>query len=71
MPSGRRRKVQIRNIEGALQLYKLDNGVYPSTEQVSEPWSRNLQLVSCRKNGSSVGTCPVFPKILGGIHTSI
>ena len=26
-------KVQIRNLEGALQLYKLDNGVYPSTEQ--------------------------------------
>jgi general secretion pathway protein G len=26
-------KVQIRNIEGAVQLYKLDNGVYPSTEQ--------------------------------------
>ena len=26
-------KVQIRNIEGALQLYKLDNGNYPSTEQ--------------------------------------
>jgi len=26
-------KVQIRNIEGALQLYKLDNGVYPTTEQ--------------------------------------
>ncbi len=26
-------KVQIKNIEGALQLYKLDNGVYPSTEQ--------------------------------------
>jgi general secretion pathway protein G len=26
-------KVQIRNIEGALQLYKLDNGVYPSNEQ--------------------------------------
>jgi len=26
-------KVQIRNVEGALQLYKLDNGVYPSTEQ--------------------------------------
>ncbi len=26
-------KVQIRNIEGALQLYKLDNGIYPSTEQ--------------------------------------
>ena len=26
-------KVQIRNIEGALQLYKLDNSVYPTTEQ--------------------------------------
>lgn len=26
-------KVQIRNIEGALQLYKLDTGVYPTTEQ--------------------------------------
>ena len=26
-------KVQIKNIEGALDLYKLDNGVYPSTEQ--------------------------------------
>lgn len=26
-------KVQIRNIEGALQLYKLDNGVYPTTDQ--------------------------------------
>lgn len=26
-------KVQIRNIEGALQLYKLDNGIYPTSEQ--------------------------------------
>lgn len=26
-------KVQIRNLEGALQLYKLDNGIYPTTEQ--------------------------------------
>ncbi|MFQ5544254.1 MAG: type II secretion system major pseudopilin GspG [Nitrospiria bacterium] len=26
-------KAQIRNIEGALQLYKLDNGTYPTTEQ--------------------------------------
>lgn len=26
-------KVQIRNIEGGLQLYKLDNGIYPTTEQ--------------------------------------
>jgi general secretion pathway protein G len=26
-------KVQIRNLESALKLYKLDNGVYPATEQ--------------------------------------
>jgi general secretion pathway protein G len=26
-------KVQIRNMETALKLYKLDNGVYPATEQ--------------------------------------
>ncbi|MEI8354756.1 MAG: type II secretion system major pseudopilin GspG [Deltaproteobacteria bacterium] len=26
-------KVQIRNLESALKLYKLDNGVFPSTEQ--------------------------------------
>jgi general secretion pathway protein G len=26
-------KVQIKNIEAALQLYKLDNGMYPNSEQ--------------------------------------
>jgi general secretion pathway protein G len=26
-------KAQIKNIESALQLYKLDNGIYPSSEQ--------------------------------------
>jgi general secretion pathway protein G len=26
-------KVQIRNVESALKLYKLDNGVFPGTEQ--------------------------------------
>jgi len=26
-------KVQIRNLESALKFYKLDNGVYPATEQ--------------------------------------
>lgn len=26
-------KVQVRNMETALKLYKLDNGIYPSTEQ--------------------------------------
>ena len=31
-------KVQIKNIETALKLYKLDNGSYPSTEQGLAPW---------------------------------
>ena len=40
-------KVQIRNIESALQLYKLDNGFYPTTEQglealVTEPTTTPL-----------------------------
>ena len=35
-------KVQIRNIEGALQLYKLDNGVYPTTEQGLKALVKNL-----------------------------
>lgn len=26
-------KIQIKNLETALKLYKLDNGIYPSTEQ--------------------------------------
>ena len=35
-------KAQLKNIESALELYKLDNGIYPSTEQglqalVTEP----------------------------------
>lgn len=51
-------KVQIRNIEGALQLYKLDNGVYPSTEQ-------GLKALVEKP---SVGVIPRKWKIGGYIH---
>ena len=50
-------KVQIRNIEGALQLYKLDNGVYPSSEQ----WIKALV------EKPSVGVVPKKWKIGGYI----
>ena len=59
-------KVQIRNIEGALQLYKLDNGVYPSTEQglkalvekpsvgvVPKKWK--TRWISSKTSGRSLG----------------
>jgi general secretion pathway protein G len=42
-------KVQIRNIEGALQLYKLDNGVYPSTEQGLKALVEKPRPVWCQK----------------------
>lgn len=40
-------KVQIRNVETALKLYKLDNAVYPTTEQglaalVTKPTTGNI-----------------------------
>jgi general secretion pathway protein G len=42
-------KAQLKNIESALELYKLDNGVYPTTEQglealVSEPSTPPLPI---------------------------
>jgi general secretion pathway protein G len=42
-------KAQLKNIESALELYKLDNGVYPTTEQgldalVTEPTTPPLPI---------------------------
>jgi general secretion pathway protein G len=42
-------KAQLKNIESALELYKLDNGVYPTTEQglaalVAEPSTPPLPI---------------------------
>ncbi len=41
--------IQIRNIEQALQLYNLDNGIYPTTDQglqalVTKPTTGNIPL---------------------------
>ena len=64
-------KVQIRNIEGALQLYKLDNGVYPTTEQGLKALIEKPSVGVIPKNGSSAAICPVCLKIPGAISTSI
>jgi general secretion pathway protein G len=57
-------KVQIRNIESALQLYKLDNGFYPTTEQglqalVVEPAS--APLPTNWKSGGYLSKVPPDP----------
>lgn len=55
-------KVQIKNIEEALHLFKLDNGFYPSTEQgldalVSKPTTGEMP-----KNWRDGGYLPKIPK---------
>jgi general secretion pathway protein G len=57
-------KVQIRNIESALQLYKLDNGLYPATEQglqalVTEPTT--TPLPTNWKKGGYLPKVPLDP----------
>ena len=42
--------LQIRSIESALKLYKLDNGVYPDTEQGLEALIRNPETGITPKN---------------------
>lgn len=43
-------RIQIKNIEQALQLFKLDNGFYPSTEQGLESLVRNPEIGRIPKN---------------------
>jgi general secretion pathway protein G len=57
-------KVQIRNIESALQLYKVDNGFYPTTEQglqalVVAPTTTPLPVNW--KSGGYLGKVPMDP----------
>ncbi|MDE3019613.1 MAG: type II secretion system major pseudopilin GspG [Nitrospirota bacterium] len=57
-------KVQIRNIEGALQLYKLDNGVYPTTEQGLKALVEKPTVGVIPKNwkaGGYLGKVPLDP----------
>jgi general secretion pathway protein G len=55
-------KVQIRNIEGALQLYKLDNGVYPSTEQGLKALTEKPSVGVIPKKWKIGGYLPKLPE---------
>ena len=43
-------RIQIKNVEQALQLFKLDNGFYPSTEQGLSALVRNPEIGRVPKN---------------------
>ena len=55
-------KAQIRNIEGALQLYKLDNGVYPSTDQGLDALVEKPNIGEIPKNWKQGGYLKKIPK---------
>jgi len=55
-------KVQIRNIEGALQLYKLDNGVYPGTEQGLDALVELPSIGQIPKDWRKGGYLPKLPE---------
>jgi len=54
-------KVQLRNIEEGLHLYKLDNGVYPGTEQGLEALVRPPSVGIVPKNWKAGGYLPKVP----------
>jgi len=55
-------KVQIKNIEGALQLYKLDNGIYPGTEQGLDALAELPSIGEIPKNWRKGGYLPKVPE---------
>lgn len=55
-------KVQIKNIEGALQLYKLDNGIYPGTEQGLDALSELPSIGEIPKDWRKGGYLPKVPE---------
>lgn len=55
-------KVQIKNIEGALQMYKLDNGDYPTTEQGLDALVSRPSVGEAPKNWREGGYLPKVPK---------
>jgi len=55
-------KVQIKNIEGALQMYKLDNGFYPSTSQGLDALVEKPNIGEVPKNWREGGYLPRVPK---------
>ncbi len=55
-------KVQIKNIEGALQLYKLDSGIYPSTSQGLDALVEKPNIGQIPKNWKEGGYLAKVPK---------
>ncbi|HEX9758001.1 MAG TPA: type II secretion system major pseudopilin GspG [Nitrospiria bacterium] len=55
-------KVQMRNIEGALQLFKMDNGFYPSTDQGLESLVNKPSVGEIPRNWSEHGYISKIPK---------
>lgn len=55
-------RLQIKNIEQALQLFKLDNGFYPSTEQGIEALVRAPEIGRVPKNYRKGGYLDRVPK---------
>ncbi len=55
-------QVQIKNIEEGLHLYKLDNGVYPSTEQGLEALVRQPTVGELPKRWREGGYLPKVPQ---------
>lgn len=54
-------KVQIKNIEEGLQMYKLDNGDYPSTEQGLDALVNKPSVGETPKNWREGGYLPKVP----------
>ena len=55
-------KVQMRNIEGALQLFKMDNGFYPSTDQGLEALVNKPSVGEIPRNWNENGYIAKIPK---------
>ncbi len=55
-------KVQIKNLEGALQMYRLDSGDYPTTEQGLDALVQKPSIGETPKNWREGGYLPKVPK---------
>ena len=58
-------------IETSLKIYRLDNYVYPTTEQGLEALVEASSLDPEPRNFKKAATCPNCPWILGGAHIYI
>lgn len=61
-------KTQIKNIEQGLQLYKLDNGVYPTTEQGLDALVHQPTVGEIPKSWREGGYLPKVPNDPWGNH---